>query len=645
MSYETIVCVIDANGVRSGRVNPNIEVLNDEGFLVQDRIKMEITEAQAEALTSRDVEPRDLLTGPVVALLLKRTSAYETMLTSKTQLDDVYTSSDPWSTLRDKTIFFPVTQQLERTVVIVKPDYTHEEITSILELIDAAGFNVIGKLAKILTPDTVKEIMGDNENVLDYNTNNLSVALVLEKIGAIDDWQLLMGPEDVDLAKDLAPKSVRATFGKDVLHNAVYGSESAEKATKDLKLIFPSPFPMERTLAIIKPDAQAYKSEVMKVIKDNGLEILAESTITLSTDRAEQFFVEHRERTFFPSLCKYMSSGPVTVLCLGKPAALSAWKKLCGAEDLSTSGLRSKYGSDSLRNGFHASEDSEVATREINFFFSELSVEKIPNLLEVEDLLNKKPAPRPHVEPKQSLNDVLVDGLTQLCRIKPVGNDAIQWLGEWLLRNNPNKSNADLPVDATSTPTVTDVVSASAGGASLDVMWALGGPGSGKEEYCKEIVDKYEYEYLNVATVLEAAETSGNEYGELIKECKKSRKAVPSAVIVALIKSVITTSAGKSKFIINGFPNNLDSAFTFESEIAPVNKIVYFDCTKPVRAKRMEIEGGGIESSDKLEAADKVFNDNIVPVLDHFNVYKKVKKVSTNGTSAQISTRIEKALS
>jgi nucleoside-diphosphate kinase len=111
---------------------------------------------------------------------------------------------------------------------------------------------------------------------------------------------------------------------------------------------------------------------------------------------------------------------------------VNGWKKLIGAEDLSTGGLRATYGTDSLRNGFHASEDSEVAVKEINFFFPQLSVEKIPNLLEVEDLLNKKPAPRPHVEPKKSLNDVLVDGLTQLCRIKPVGNDAIEWLGEWL---------------------------------------------------------------------------------------------------------------------------------------------------------------------------------------------------------------------
>jgi hypothetical protein len=40
---------------------------------------------------------------------------------------------------------------------------------------------------------------------------------------------------------------------------------------------------------------------------------------------------------------------------------------------------------------------------------------------------------------EESINDVLVAGLIELCRVKPVGLDAVQWLGEWLLNNNPNK--------------------------------------------------------------------------------------------------------------------------------------------------------------------------------------------------------------
>jgi hypothetical protein len=43
------------------------------------------------------------------------------------------------------------------------------------------------------------------------------------------------------------------------------------------------------------------------------------------------------------------------------------------------------------------------------------------------------------------LHDVLVQGLVELCKTKPVGNDAIQWLGEWLLANNPNQPQVSNP--------------------------------------------------------------------------------------------------------------------------------------------------------------------------------------------------------
>ena len=62
---DMMVAVIDANGVRSGRVEPNLEVLDEEGFLVVDRIKLLISEEQASALTSDFPEPRDFLSGTI----------------------------------------------------------------------------------------------------------------------------------------------------------------------------------------------------------------------------------------------------------------------------------------------------------------------------------------------------------------------------------------------------------------------------------------------------------------------------------------------------------------------------------------------------------------------------------------------------
>ena len=42
-------------------------------------------------------------------------------------------------------------------------------------------------------------------------------------------------------------------------------------------------------------------------------------------------------------------------------------------------------------------------------------------------------------EGTESIYELLVTGLVELCKVKPVGIDAVQWLGEWLLANNPRQ--------------------------------------------------------------------------------------------------------------------------------------------------------------------------------------------------------------
>ena len=49
------------------------------------------------------------------------------------------------------------------------------------------------------------------------------------------------------------------------------------------------------------------------------------------------------------------------------------------------------------------------------------------------------------VNGQPSIHDTLVTGLVELCKVKPAGNDAVAWLGEWLLANNPNKPRVDVP--------------------------------------------------------------------------------------------------------------------------------------------------------------------------------------------------------
>ena len=45
----------------------------------------------------------------------------------------------------------------------------------------------------------------------------------------------------------------------------------------------------------------------------------------------------------------------------------------------------------------------------------------------------------------EALPDLLTTALSELCKVKPAGLDAVKWLGQWLLDHNPNQPQVDEP--------------------------------------------------------------------------------------------------------------------------------------------------------------------------------------------------------
>src|SRR6185295_20218571 len=87
---------------------------------------------------------------------------------------------------------------------------------------------------------------------------------------------------------------------------------------------------MERTLAIIKPDAVAarYAGKILQRIEDAGFQIRAMRLVSLTKKEAEGFYDVHRARPFFESLTTFMSSGPAIVLALEAADAIKKWRTL-----------------------------------------------------------------------------------------------------------------------------------------------------------------------------------------------------------------------------------------------------------------------------------------------------------------------------
>ena len=131
---------------------------------------------------------------------------------------------------------------------------------------------------------------------------------------------------------------------------------------------------MERTLAIVKPDAvqRGLTGDILKRIEAAGLQIVALRKLQLARADAEKFYAVHKARPFFSGLCDYMTSGPVVVAVLQGAGAIAKWRQLMGATDpkkADAGTIRKDFGIDVEKNATHGSDAPETAAQEIAFFF------------------------------------------------------------------------------------------------------------------------------------------------------------------------------------------------------------------------------------------------------------------------------------
>ena len=131
---------------------------------------------------------------------------------------------------------------------------------------------------------------------------------------------------------------------------------------------------MERTLAIIKPDAveRSLENKIKTFYEKNGLKILKIKKVKISKTEASEFYKVHQTKPFYEDLCNYLSSGPIVVMILESESAVLENRKLIGATDPTKPDegtLRKMYGISIDKNSVHGSDSVQNAKNEINFFF------------------------------------------------------------------------------------------------------------------------------------------------------------------------------------------------------------------------------------------------------------------------------------
>jgi nucleoside-diphosphate kinase len=132
---------------------------------------------------------------------------------------------------------------------------------------------------------------------------------------------------------------------------------------------------IERTFSILKPDAtrRNLTGAINAKFEAQGLRIVAQKRIHMTTAQAEAFYGVHRERGFFRDLVTFMTSGPVVVQVLEGEGAVLKNREIMGATNPANAEpgtIRKEFAESIEANSVHGSDSPENAAIEIAYFFA-----------------------------------------------------------------------------------------------------------------------------------------------------------------------------------------------------------------------------------------------------------------------------------
>lgn len=133
---------------------------------------------------------------------------------------------------------------------------------------------------------------------------------------------------------------------------------------------------VERTYVMIKPDGvqRGLVGNIISRFENKGLKLIALKMMKIDNSLASLHYLEHKNKSFYKELIKFITSGPVIGMVLEGPDAVNIVRKLVGATAPSNAepgSIRGDYVVFTTFNIIHASDSHESSKREIDLFFKD----------------------------------------------------------------------------------------------------------------------------------------------------------------------------------------------------------------------------------------------------------------------------------
>ncbi|MBI2118208.1 MAG: nucleoside-diphosphate kinase [Elusimicrobia bacterium] len=132
----------------------------------------------------------------------------------------------------------------------------------------------------------------------------------------------------------------------------------------------------QRTCVLIKPDGIEKKviGQILTRFEDQGFQLLGMKMVPVNQEKLENFYSEHKGKTFYDHFLNFMLSGPIVATVWEGEDIILRSRQIIGAtnsQEAEIGSLRNLYGTDNRKNLVHGSDSSISAEREIKIMFKE----------------------------------------------------------------------------------------------------------------------------------------------------------------------------------------------------------------------------------------------------------------------------------
>jgi len=187
-----------------------------------------------------------------------------------------------------------------------------------------------------------------------------------------------------------------------------------------------------------------------------------------------------------------------------------------------------------------------------------------------------------------------------------------------------------------------------------NVIFVLGGPGTGKGTMCELAETQLGWTHLSTGELLREAQQNGDARAAVIDDCLEAGQLVPNEIVVTLLQQAMERmirTTGKTNFLLDGFPrslNNLEAWYDIYGREAELPKMLYLECPYEILEQRIlgraKFTGRSDDNIENLRLRFETFKAETLPTVDLFRSKDLCVEIDTSQSRQAVYEQIKDSL-